>query len=427
MKKYIQYAFRSQGIKQTTITLVGNVAAAGIAAIALILFSKMLGPSLFGEFSVGMSIITILSMFNNGGLNTAILKLIGSTSSKNSKNLYFSVALRNRLLFSLVILIATILLTPLLMEWLKLTNPSIIVLSLIFGFSTTYFEHLIVMLHSTYRFTEAVYANIIQAFVKLMGSLLLLSTHSKDVVAAFALYSVAPYFSLPFYKQLLPSWVRLSISDTTKQAQTEVLNITKHAALAVISTGILDSVGVLFVQSYMSSFETGLYGGAQRIALLFTLIAASLGDVLFARVSQYKLRSDLNSYMKKAILLALLSVVGFLVILPFTRLLLLGTIGSEYLLGLPILNVLLASVFFHIATIPFIALFYSYDSNWYFSSTGLAQLILIIAGNMLFVPIYGLMAAALVRLVVRMVVFIYTASLGIYMYRKKMRTLRNQL
>jgi O-antigen/teichoic acid export membrane protein len=425
VKKYIQYALRSQGIKQTTITLVGNVAAAGIAAIALILFSKMLGPSLFGEFSVGMSIITILSMFNNGGLNTAILKLVGSSTNKNTKNLYFSITLRYRLLFSAVILIAMTLLTPLLAQWLKMAHPSIIILSLIFGFSTTYFEHLVVMLHSTYRFTEAVYANILQAFVKLMGGLLLFGIHSKDVVAAFALYSVAPYLALPFYKQFLPSWVQISISNVSKKAQAEVLSITKHAALATISTGILDSVGVLFVQSYMSSFETGLYGGAQRIALLFTLIAASLGDVLFARVAQYKLRNDLNAYMKKAVILALFSLLSFTLVFPFSRFLLLGTIGSEYLLGLPILNVLLASVFIHIATIPFIALFYSYDSDWYFSSTGLAQLIFTIVGNMLFVPMYGLMAAAAVRLVVRMAIFVFTVGISMHIYRKKMQTLRN--
>lgn len=424
MKKYLTYALQSSGVRQTIITLAGSTVAAGIAAIAIILFSRSLGPSLFGEFSVGISIITILSMFNNGGLNTALLKLIGAATTNAHKNTIFSVALRLRLLFSVLIAVVYLALTPLLIQWFKLSHPEIVMLSLVLGYSTSYYEHLMVVMYTTHKFTQAAYLNIIQSLVKLVGSLFLLITHSQDLTAAYIVYSAAPYFSLPLAGFFLPKWVRITIKETSRRVTNQVLQVTKHAALATISTGIIDSISVLFVQGYLSSFETGLLGGTQRIALLFTLLAASLGDVLFARVAKYKRAQDLQSYMKKAVLLSAGSLASFLVVVPFSRFLLITTIGPQYAPGLPILNILLAGVFFQLATVPFLALFYTFDSDWYFSSTGLAQLLITIIGNMIFIPMYGLWGAALVRLVIRVLLGVFTAAMATKLYYQKIAALK---
>ncbi|MBP7774930.1 hypothetical protein KA078_04020, partial [Candidatus Woesebacteria bacterium] len=67
---------------------------------------------------------------------------------------------------------------------------------------------------------------------------------------------------------------------------------------------------------------------------------------------------------------------------------------------------------------PFIALFFSFDIPWYFSLSGVLQLAIIVVGNGIFVPEYGLAAAAWTRLAARMALFVFTVIFAIYMYKK---------
>jgi O-antigen/teichoic acid export membrane protein len=105
--------------------------------------------------------------------------------------------------------------------------------------------------------------------------------------------------------------------------------------------------------------------------------------------------------------------------LPFARWFILLTIGGEYLAGLPILIILVAASFLALASMPFIALFYSFDASWYFSISGVAQLAIVLLGNLLFVPRYGLAAAAWTRLATRLFLFGFSAGVGLYLYYRK--------
>ena len=152
--------------------------------------------------------------------------------------------------------------------------------------------------------------------------------------------------------------------------------------------------------------------------MAFALIAYSLGNVLYPRVAKYRYKYDLQPYLKKSFLVAFLALVGACSFIPFSKIILILTIGSQYLPSLSILNILVASSFLAVAAIPFIAMFYSYDASWYFSVSGLLQLAVVIIGNVWFVPIYGLEAAAWTRLATRVVLLLFTFLVAIYYYRK---------
>lgn len=163
-----------------------------------------------------------------------------------------------------------------------------------------------------------------------------------------------------------------------------------------------------------------MLGGTGRISLLFALIAYSLGNVLNPRVSRYSDVEHLKKYLPKAIGVALAALLGYLLVVPFAQILITVTIGTAYLPGTSILLIMLAAQFLAIASIPFIALFYSHDAPWYFSVSGILQLTIVLIGNGVFVPIYGLPAAAWTRLITRLFLLIFTAGLGFWLYTKKL-------
>lgn len=121
-------------------------------------------------------------------------------------------------------------------------------------------------------------------------------------------------------------------------------------------------------------------------------------------------------------MIAVASVIGFLLFLPFSGMIINLTIGPAYADGQLILNILMAASFLTVAVVPFMALFFSLDAPWYFSVTGIMQLLVIVLGNVIFVPMFGLEAAAWTRLASRMIFLVVTVCLAAYYYRRKMNT-----
>jgi O-antigen/teichoic acid export membrane protein len=198
-----------------------------------------------------------------------------------------------------------------------------------------------------------------------------------------------------------------------------VRSLATHSAIGTISLGVIDNIDILFVQAYLNTYEAGLLGGVSRIALLFNLMAYSLSTVLNPRAAKYRQFPDVLNFFKKSWVVTGLSAVGFALFLPFTRHVIQFSIGPEYLPGTFILTILMAAAFITIAAVPFTALFFSLDVPWYFSLSGLAQLVIILVGNAVFVPEYGLAAAAWTRLGAKIFLLVFTILLIVWIFRKQ--------
>lgn len=406
------------GTIQSLISIVGNFAATGMSAIALILISRILGPEKFGIFSVGFSIVLILIRINEVGLNTAIVKFASATDSSKEKNQIYSLTLKYKLMISSVIFLIGLFGADFIAGKLNFSETQVIRLAFTVGLVTTYYEHLLYCLQSVHRFTQSVVINAIQAGTKLVGAAILFLLGLNHVWLIFLAYIVSPSIPLLFTSKLMPKWFKLDLKIVDPNLRFKLFSLAKHSSVALISAGIIENVDVLFLQRNLTTYEAGLYGGVSRIAMMFSLVAYSLANVLNARVAKYKDPINLGRYITKAFVVTGFALIGFLGVIPFSKWLILFTIGPEYLSGIPILIILIGASFLAIAAIPFIALFYSFDADWYFSLSGILQLVIVLVGNFIFVPIYGLQAAAWTRVTTRGFLFVFVLIISMYLYYK---------
>lgn len=411
---------RSTGFKQSMLMLVGNTFSAGVSALSLIIISRTLGPEKFGEFSVGFAIALMLIRLNDLGLSYAIQKFAPVSSTHDQVNRIFSFTLRTKLIANVAIVLIGLLVYQRLAEWINFPNTNIVLGAFLLYSATVFFEQLQAMLQSLHRFVQSVGVNLIQATTKLVGISVMWLLGWRDTGAMFTLYLLAPITPVLVFQKFLPSWTKMKIMGENFASEQSLLKaMASHSAIAFISAGVIENIDVLFVQQSLSTYDAGLYGGAARIALLLSIAAYSLANVLNPRVSKYQQKSHLRQYLKKASLIAVAAVAGYLLYLPLSSLVLHLTIGPAYAAGLGVLNILMAASFLTIAVVPFVALFFSFDAPWYFSVSGLLQLIIIIGGNLIFIPLYGLEAAAWIRLLSRLVLFFFTVALAWYFYQKK--------
>jgi O-antigen/teichoic acid export membrane protein len=418
LKQLFSSAKSSQGLRQSILTIVGDFAAAGFSAIALILFSRILGPSKFGEFSVGVSIVLILVRVCDIGFTSAILKFVGEKQDKKYVRQLFSLTTYYKTAMCLIVAAVGIIFRKQIADALGFSHQDLLVLAFVLGSSFVFYEHLLAMLQSLHLFARGVIINLLQAFTKMVTAVVFLVLHSTSSFWAFAVYLGSAYVPMFFYKWLLPSWFSFETSIPA-DLNIKVLKMVRHSSVAFIATGLIENVDVLFLSKYLTSYDAGLYSGVMRISLVLSLIALSLGNVLNSRVARYKSQKDRQAFMQKAVVIGLLAVVGFICFVPFARLLILISIGPEYLSGISALIILGAASFVLLAAVPWIALFYSFKSNWYFSISGLLQLLTVIVGNIVFVPQYGLLATAWIRLVTRTLLLVFSIALALWLNKRE--------
>jgi O-antigen/teichoic acid export membrane protein len=420
IKHLLTTAQSSQGLKQSILTIIGDFTAAGLSAIALILFSRILGPSKFGEFSVGVSLVLILARICDAGFTSATLKFVGEKQDKKHLKQLFSLTIYYKTGLCLVVAAVGIIFRAQIAQLLGFPHQDLIVLAFVLGSAFVYYEHLLTMLQSLHLFARGVIVNLIQAFAKMVTAVGLLLTHSTSSFWALAMYLASAYLPILFSKWFLPSWFSFE-KTISADLNLKVLKMVRHSSIAFIAVGLIENIDVLFLSKYLTTYDAGLYSGVMRISMVLSLLALSLGNVLNSRVSRYKKAQDRNVFIRKAVVIGLLSVVAFVCFVPFARLLILLSVGPEYLSGIEALIVLGAASFVLLAATPWIALFYTFKSNWFFSLSGIMQLTIVIVGNVVFVPIYGLMATAWIRLVTRVFLLMFSVGLALWMNQRESR------
>lgn len=410
----------SKGMQQTVLMMSGNYLSAFISAIAIIIISRSLGPNLFGEFSAAFSISMILSRLNDFGITLATQKFASQSTDKSETKSYIIYGYKFKILISILIIFLILPLSPYVTGFFKFSNNYIAPISIFFGILLVYYDQLVVSLLSTHVFFKASIANLTQALFKFSTAIFFSIFYPKSLLLFFFSFIIAPVIPLLFKQQLEPKWFnKISLIKITESNKTKFNILARNSAILVFITGIFDSVGILFVKYFSTNYEAGLLGGINRIALVFILVGVSLSQVLFNRVSKYKNKNDLDIYIKKSFVLSAIAIVSFVILVPFLPTLITFTIGQEYLVALNPLIVITASIFIYIISVPFTALFYSFDKDNYFSVSGIIQLFILLLGNYLLVPSYGIMGAGVVQLIARLITLFYTIIFALIVYKEK--------
>lgn len=388
----------------------GNVVGTLISAIALILFSRYMGPTEFGLFSAAFAAMQIVVRLSDLGTNMAAERAIARVHGKDD-------ALADRLMrtalwfklasFGLCAGVAWILTPWVSHSLLHIDNPAIIHLAILTAIGTIFFEYSTIVFQSTHHFALVARITIAQAIGKLGFGLILIWQGTLHAIQGLLIYGLLPGIGA------LLGWTKNPLSTfalpiSWKKDLRIILSVAKWTGIAAIAATLADNIDTLLVQSLMSSYDTGIWSGAVRIATFASVLGWSVGSVLNVRVAKYHDSEHLNAYLQKSWKLALSIFILILLAIPLASLGIKLTIGSAYLVGTLPLQILLISTALTGAATPYVALFYLFDRPEYYAIAGLIQTSILIFGDLIFIPEFGLIGAAWVRVVVRVVILLFT-------------------
>jgi len=414
---------QSSGVRQSLIVSLGNICAAGFSAVAMILITRRLGPTDFGEFSIGLSFLLLISKINDFGMTVTLQKFVGRRKDHRYINQIFSVSLKIKLIVIGFFALISLLLVPWLTQAFKLSSPDILYGAILCLPIIVLYEHFQAMLQAVHYFTQSTLFAITQSAVKMCVAIMLYAVVLDYIPLIFIFFVISPLVPLLAFRIYFPDWIKLNILQSHKNSYDLIKSTLTHAAIGVVCIAIIEQIDILFVSYYLSAYDTGLLGGISKISLLVTVMAYSVASVLNPRVSRYKHKNDLVTFTKKAFLMSGAVLLGFIAIIPFTSLLIHFTIGPEFASANNLLVIALAASFLTFSAVPFVATFFTYDAPWFFSISGLIQAVIIIIGNIAFVPEYGLMASVWTRFTAQLVMLIIAISMSLYFLRTKKQTI----
>lgn len=405
-------ALESQtGILSILLLSVGNVTGMVISAVALILYSRYLGPTDFGIFSVAFAFMQIVIRLADFGTNMAAERSIARAYDNTPlrDGLIRTTLYLKTLSFGFIFCLLWLLSPWITHTLLHIEDLALIRLAVFLSFGTIIFEYAVLVFQATQRFDLVARITVAQGVGKLLFSIILMWQGLLSSFWGLLIYGLLPGIGalLGFLQNPLPS---LSLPSTWRIHLRQILSVTKWTSVAAIALTIADNLDILMVQSLMSSYHAGIWSGAVRIATFANLVGWSIGAVLNVRVARYGAEHHLGAYLKKAWKLAVAVFYLVLLTIPLAKLAIITTIGSSYLDVMFPLQILLLSIAISAATVPYIALFYVFDSPQYYAISGLIQIVLLIAGDYYLIPLFGLSGSAWVRVGMRLVLLIFTLT-----------------
>jgi len=401
---------KSEGLKSVIWMSVGNVGATVLSALAMIIFSRALGPINFGIFSVLFSLLLILSRVGDLGLNISIQRHIAQNKGNQKLiNKFIRVGSSLKLILTALIFLAGIVSSGLITtSILALPPENTVYVLLVFCFSlgVIFYEYITAVLQAIQSFSFSILCNWVQSSTKLVLAFISLIFHELSLLVITILYLFAPVLGGIVGFAKIPLTAFMPLWD--KNIVSKIISVSRWTGIAIIAATAADNLDIIIVQNFLSSYDTGLYSAATKIASVASLFSFSLGTVLNVRVASYKDPANLRSYIKKATLLSLLSFVAISSLSIISHPAISLTVGSEFIGAASTLKILLVGTAILTATSPFVALFYLIDQPVYFALSGIIGTVLLVSGDLMLIPQHGLIGAAYARLIMRAVVLLFT-------------------
>ncbi len=398
----------------------GNGLSAIFAFIFTVIYVRNLSYEDVGYFSALLSLLLLASDLADMGIGTSMSAFLPPLEETKSKLLAFLKTsfffqLTVGLLFSLVIFFFATNLSQLLFHtgtftfFLQITALGI--------FMTIMANFCQYALSARQRFITVAFLSSFGGFIRLLllvvilliSTLTLANTIYVHIASVFLLMSVSLLLlKLDFFKEKI-----------TRQDLKKLISFSYLLGIARGLTALASRLDVLMIVALRGPADAGIYAIASRVIALYPLLSGSFSTVIAPRLSSSSDKKQLSDFMRKVIIgtLGLIATVVFLIIIaqPFMVIL----FGEKGEAAVSVFRLLLTSMIFFVASVPAVSLsVYFLKKPHILTINSILQLMVVILGNLTFIPLFGNFGAAYSLIIAYGVTLLLTSFLAYYYFKK---------
>lgn len=266
----------------------------------------------YGIYASLLSLYTLFGLLAQP-LTAVIVRFVADYFSKNDINSVSSLFFKTYKfisIFALVIFLIFLTMAVPVQIFLKIDNPSYVVLV---GMVVSLFYIGIInlsFLQGLLKFKLLSISYILGGIVRLVSAVILISLGLKIYGVFFAIF-LATF--IPFAFQFIPLRFLIGRKSSSKSdiSNTEIFKYALPTSVAIISLMSLTSTDVILVKHFFNSYDAGLYGGLSLIGKIIFYITGPLASVMFPLlIKRHSLGQNFNNLFYLTLLLVSIPSIG---------------------------------------------------------------------------------------------------------------------
>jgi len=385
--------------RHSLVTFIGTVINGGLGAAFYIVVARFLGPSTYGLLSVSLVTLTLVSDIGDLGTSTGLVRFVGKYvySEPGKAYRFLKLGLKIKLFVGLFIMILGWIFAPyiagVIFSKVELTTPLRIAFIgsagyLLFTFATS-------VLQALQRFWAWSGLQIASNGLRLILVILIFYLGFLGVNSALILNTVLAYLGFLVSILLLLPKGFIKVNNENSVAK-ELFHYNKWVTLFAAVSAIGARLDTFISARLLTAVEIGIYAAASQLVQIVPQIVVAISTVVAPRMAGMGDIKALLSYMKKVQIMVLgLAFLG-LASIPVVIYIIPLLYGNAYLESIPAFIILLIGMLAFTISIPVhnsIFYYFSYPKFFFFLSV--AHLLLVAILGFTFIPIYGVIGAAL--------------------------------
>lgn len=418
----IKKLFFSQTAKDTYWVFGANLFTAFLAFIYTIFLARSFAPSDLGIFSAIYAFILLVSDVSDMGTGSSLSRFLPSyyvSKNDTQADSFIKTAFKFQLKIALIVF-ALVLIFSGYLSAILLKNSNFSTSFIVSGFGIV---ATVLMAFSTYllsakkKFSSVATINSISTISKLLIVLILYVSGNLNVfnvILAFSLSSLVAYIwaakiiTFGFMKQ-----------KEDKGNLKKLLSFSMFLGISKIFSAISGRLDALMLIPLSSAFEAGIYSAAFKIIYLYILLSGSFSMVIAPRLAGYGSYREALLYLRKVIMVVFGILLTLLLMYFIAPWFVVFVLGKKYIPSVDVFKALLLPIGFFVMTIPPVNfILYTLKKPQVSTFNTFIQLIIMILGNMYFIPRYGRFGPVMTLTIAYFFTFVSATSFAVYFYRR---------
>jgi O-antigen/teichoic acid export membrane protein len=277
-----------------------------------------------------------------------------------------------------------------------------------------------VYLQASQRYVYSAALQSLKGLVRLVIAVILWLAGVHNLYAYLSVYVLVPWVLFLINFSVFPKGFRRQIVEPTvkKSIQSQLGKysfwLTVSSLIAVVGSRIDQAM----ISHYLGLAEVALFTVAWQFIQLLPVFYSSINSVLMPKISALHTKAEIVSFFKKMLKWGSLgTVMAALFIYPSQYLIVLF-FGQSYAPAMPLYVILAYSLMGNIFALPFSLIISVFNRTHLVAYSGFVQFAIMIIGNLMFIPRYGIMGAAYTFALSMGVLVLWNIVCALYLLKK---------
>lgn len=401
IQNYVKQVSKSRFAKDLSIVFSENIITKALNFAIILILTRLLGPSDYGKYSfIFVTYATISALGDFGMENTAVR--FAAKEKKLTNNIFGLYFWAKSVILTSVVLtliffgkqIFIVVHKQEIIEYIPYLIIGILGESLFFV-NDTY-------LQACQKFKFRAVLNISRYSICLIYIVILYFHKLVLLKYAFIMFFIPFGFSMFFVPKYILFIKSYFSEKLDKNLLSEIFDYEKWMFSLSIGTNILGRIDFFMLSFWVNYNQIGIYNAAYQLCAIVSFLPYVFGKVMLPKMSE--LNENEIFHLTKKILKPLASLtIVMLCAIPLTDIFVPLLLGDKYIQSIFILKILLVSVIMSLITAPLEQAFYSLGKPKLITIGKYMQIFIIFVLNILTIPKYGIISAAINVLVAKII------------------------